>query len=553
MASFLPSFDSQNLPDIADSPHQPGLGYKFPKRSFGKKTVVARCFQPTWFQQWPFLHYDETNDLVYCHTCVTSYKQKKMRTSKADPAFVSAFGILVQLGHTSLLLFCNVRCAKDTLTVKMPQLSFKKHAISGCHRESVEMIINLPASTTHIGVQLSQQFAKEIEDNGKMLIKILSCIRYLGRQGLALRGDGNESDGNLIQLLKLEGDQFTLDWLQRKCNKYTSHEIQNELLKFMALHVLRNIGKNLQASSFLTIMIDETTDITNHEQVAVILRRVNEKLEVFEEFIGLYQVDSIRAECLTSVIKDSMFRLNLPISKLRGQCYDGCSTMSGAKTGVAKRIADEEPRAVFSHCYGHSLNLAASDTVKRSKLMNNCLSTTHEITKLIKLSPRRDVIFQHLKAESEFVSNSHTAGLRLLCPTRWTVRAGSHLSIIKNYSVLLDTWDEALEATKETEAKARIHGVCAQMRTFQFLFGTVLGEMILRHTDNLSQTLQNDHISAAEGQVVASMVVNTLESLRNDQHFDLFWLKVFQLVKEYDVNQPQLPHKHKRPRRYDDG
>ena len=78
------------LPAISDSPHQPGAGTIFPKRSFGKKSVVFRSFQSSWFQQWPFLHYDETNDLAYCHTCVTAFKEKKMKaSSKADPAFVS--------------------------------------------------------------------------------------------------------------------------------------------------------------------------------------------------------------------------------------------------------------------------------------------------------------------------------------------------------------------------------------------------------------------------------------------------------------------------------
>ena len=90
-------------------------------------------------------------------------------------------------------------------------------------------------------------------------------------------------------------------------------------------------------------MIDETTDISNREQVTIVIRRVDEDLEVYEEFIGLYQVDSICAERLTEVIKDCFIRLNLPIRKLRGQCYDGCNTMSGAKSGVAKRIPEEEP------------------------------------------------------------------------------------------------------------------------------------------------------------------------------------------------------------------
>ena len=69
--------------------------------------------------------------------------------------------------------------------------------------------------------------------------------------------------------------------------------------------------------------------------------------------VGLYTVNSIRSVTLTEVIKDVMLKLNLSMSKLRGQSYDGCSTMSGTRSGVAKCIMNEEPGA---HCYGHSFN-----------------------------------------------------------------------------------------------------------------------------------------------------------------------------------------------------
>ena len=63
--------------------------------------------------------------------------------------------------------------------------------------------------------------------------------------------------------------------------------------------------------------------------------------------------------------------LTLSIEKLRGQCYDGASTMAGSRRGIAKRISEIEPRAYFTHCYGHALNLAACDTLKKSKVMMN--------------------------------------------------------------------------------------------------------------------------------------------------------------------------------------
>ena len=57
-------------------PHHPDLTFKFPKRSFGKKKPVYRSFQSAWFVQWPFLHYDQSKDPVYCHTCALAFKQK---------------------------------------------------------------------------------------------------------------------------------------------------------------------------------------------------------------------------------------------------------------------------------------------------------------------------------------------------------------------------------------------------------------------------------------------------------------------------------------------
>ena len=91
--------------------------------------------------------------------------------------------------------------------------------------------------------------------------------------------------------------------------------------------------------------------------------------------------------------------------------------------------------------------------------MQDTLDTTHEITKLIKKSPARDAIFKRLKVEMA----SDCPGIRVLCPTRWTVQAGALKSILDNFNVFLELWDESLERVKDTEMKARIRGVAAQI------------------------------------------------------------------------------------------
>lgn len=90
----MASIDMSAL-EVPDKPNQPGPTFKFPKRSFGRKVVVQRSFQHSWFGRWPFLHYKENNDTVFCLICLKMFKEKKNRTcSKADSAFVSSLILL---------------------------------------------------------------------------------------------------------------------------------------------------------------------------------------------------------------------------------------------------------------------------------------------------------------------------------------------------------------------------------------------------------------------------------------------------------------------------
>ena len=79
------------------------------------------------------------------------------------------------------------------------------------------------------------------------------------------------------------------------------------------------------------------------------------------------------------------------------------------------------------------------------------------------------------------------------------------------------------------------------MTSFRFFFGLVLGELLLRHTDNLSCTLQKDHTSAAEGQLIASMTTTALLKMRNDKDFVLFWKKVTAMAIEHNVEEGAPP------------
>ena len=279
---------------------------------------------------------------------------------------------------------------------------------------------------------------------------------------------------------------------------------------------------------------------------------MDDSLVDHEDFIGLYQVNDIGASTLTDTIKDTLLRMGLSLSQCRGQCYDGASNMSGSRSGVATRLLAEEKRAVYTHCYGHALNLAVGTTMKQSKLCCEAMEVAFEVSKLIKFSPKRDAAFDRIKAnESDDLISS--IGIRSFCPTRWTVRGASISSILENYNILNKLWDECLEGSLVPDIKGRIIGVKAQMSQYKLLFGLHLSGRILKITDNLSKTLQNESLSAAEAQVIADQTVETLKRMRSDEMFELFWKHVECLRVRTDTDEPTLPRKRKAPRRYEVG
>ena len=111
------------------------------------------------------------------------------------------------------------------------------------------------------------------------------------------------------------------------------------------------------------------------------------------------------------------------------------------------------------------------------------LEVTFEVSKLITYSPKRQRIFENIKKDPLNTS----PGVRVLCPTRRTVKAATFSSISENYNALQMTWETALEDTTDTEVKSRIVGVQAKMETFNFFFCLHLGILTFGHTDNLSR------------------------------------------------------------------
>lgn len=161
-----------------------------------------------------------------------------------------------------------------------------------------------------IGESLSKQHEDQKRENRMYLIKVLSTIKYLARQGIAFRGDKDDSDSNFVQLLKLRSsdDPRIQTWMKRT-KDFTSPELQNEFLKVMSNDILRKQIKQIQQAQFFTIMADETVDSSNKEQLVICLRWVDVDFEPHENFVGMYHIDNTEASTILNAIEDLIYLL----------------------------------------------------------------------------------------------------------------------------------------------------------------------------------------------------------------------------------------------------
>ena len=119
-------------------------------------------------------------------------------------------------------------------------------------------------------------------------------------------------------------------------------------------------------------------------------------IEVCEDCIGLYATEITNADHLTIIlIKDVLIHSSLSLNRCRGQCYDGAANISRKSSGVATQIQMEEPRAIYLHCMGHSLNLAVQDTCR--SIMSDTFDTVLELSKTLKYSSKKKAMLLSLR------------------------------------------------------------------------------------------------------------------------------------------------------------
>uniref|UniRef100_H2ZZP6 Uncharacterized protein n=1 Tax=Latimeria chalumnae TaxID=7897 RepID=H2ZZP6_LATCH len=163
-----------------------------------------------------------------------------------------------------------------------------KHENSPAHLESFqkwkELETRLNTNTT-IDDKNQRIIKAETQHWQNVLERLIALIRVLGTQNIALRGTSDKlfepNNGNFLKFVELMGmfDSVIKEHIRRITsheihNHYLGKNIQNEIIQLLATHIKETVLSALKKAKYYSVSLDCTPDISNIEQMTLIVRFV---------------------------------------------------------------------------------------------------------------------------------------------------------------------------------------------------------------------------------------------------------------------------------------
>jgi hypothetical protein len=366
------------------------------------------------------------------------------------------------------------------------------------------------------------------------------CLRFLLNQGLAFRGHDESEDsfnkGNFLELLNQLAERFedvdkvVLKNAPKNC-KMISPEIQLELITCCAKETTSLLLKDL-GEEYFAILVDESSDVYQQEELALCLRYVDKTGKVVERFLGIVHVEDTTSLTLKKAIEKLLMDHSLSFSMVRGHGYDGASNMKGKANGLKKLIMDESPSAYYVHCFAHQLQLTLVAVAKEN---GDCLWFFQQISYLLNvlgMSCKKIQMFREAQADylieafeleeiETGTGQNQEMGLGRPCETRWS----SHSKTVSHVLSLYPSIQKVLKRIGKEYHSAEAVGAQTMLtvfESFEFVFMLHLLAEIFGHTDLLNQALQRRDQDIVNAIAMLDITKQELLNLREDSGWEHF-------------------------------
>ncbi|KAH1073882.1 hypothetical protein J1N35_026210 [Gossypium stocksii] len=473
---------------IKAGPYQPIL-LEYPASNSKKH---PRYFQPSWFKKFPWLEYSPSKDAVFCLPCFLFNSNPSSR-----------------FGSTTF---------------------------------------------THNGFR---NWKKQISANRLRLKTSIDVVRWLSFQGCAFRGhdesSGSKNRGNFLELLSLLAsyDEKVEDVLKSAPQNasYTSSTIQKEILQIYASRV-RNVIREEIGDRKFSIIVDEARDESKKEQMAIILRFVDEQGQVKERFFDIVHVKDTASLTLKNVIFNVLLQHSFDIQNIRGQGYDGASNMRGEFNGLQALILNDYRYAYYVHCFAHRLQLALVAAAREVVEVHQFFKDLSDIVNIASASSKRHDELQKAQATeiTRLVSINELATgtgmnqigtLQRPGETRWSSHLNSVTSLLKTYNATSTVLENLKNTASNYSQRGDAHNAYNRLRSFEFIFILHIMKEVLGITDNLCQALQRRSQDILNAMSLVLTTKDLIQKLRDDGWNELL-KNVISFCETWELDFPDM-------------
>ena len=451
----------------------------------GKK----RRFQLSWLQLYPWLRYSPSLNAGFCLACLLVGKERSRQG---------------QLVNSPLESFSQA--------ARSLQRHDKVQAHCLAVQDQMHFLDIMEKGVEDVQSKLVSAHEQQVAENREKLKSIVKTILFCGRQNIALRGH-REPAPTLVGLEQISTNQFQSNpgnffallqfraeagdaCLQRhfhsqRAVSYTSPTIQNEIISCIGDCIRQDIVQRVKNARFFTIGADDGSDISNEEQLAIVVRYVDADGKIREDFLDFVKCDTcLTGQALGTKILEYLGRIGLNPCDLRGQAYDGAGAMAGAYNGVAAVIRNQHPKARYVHCAAYVLNLCIVGACEVQAVVN-MWSTLKELFLFFDNSPRRYAELR--KTINRDQPEQNREKLVNICKTRWIARHDAIAVFCNLYDSVVSTL-ETIAANDgghwNAESCSKANSFRLAIGNFEFLLSMAIVRPCLAHTRPLCVLLQ---------------------------------------------------------------
>ena len=146
---------------------------------------------------------------------------------------------------------------------------------------------------------------------------------------------------------------------------YTSDVTANDMLDSIATVIRNEIDNKLLKSPFVSLFIDESSNVAVHKKLAIYGRVLDPQTFEPSHFITNARLEYATGKAISEKVKTIIEEKGLKLGKVMGLGRDGANVMTGTGEGVTGHFLTghflrENPMMINIHCMAHRLALVSS-------------------------------------------------------------------------------------------------------------------------------------------------------------------------------------------------